>query len=201
MECLTIIKELGIGALGSIIASVVISCFLSRYEIEFESKVKCRLDIILNYVWMIRNRYGFEEDYDLIVHCAEEIQKQIIEIANHIKPLNRMNKKDIRVFYTLLYDLQRRCERICFQTIGYRGHDEIRARINRIEKEHFTNDEEFIPEIEVEWMKKIIDGDSPKYTDGIIECNSYKFKEDEIYIKKNGITKSEFQRIVKDCHE
>lgn len=201
MTCLAIAKDLAIGALGSIIASLIISCFLSHYETESEAKVRRRLDIILNYVWMIRNRYGFEVDYGLIVHCAEEIQNQIIEITEHIKPLNRIGKKDIKVFYTLLYDLQRRCERICFQTIGYRGHDEIRARISKIEKEHFKNGEEFILEIEVEWMKNIIDGYSPKYTDGIIEHNSYKIEKDETYIKKNGITKSEFQRIVKDCHE
>ena len=175
--------------------------FFSQYEIEFESKVSFRLNIIMNYVWMIRNRYDYEEDYALIVHYAEEIQKQIIEITGHIKPLNRRCKKDIKVFYTLLYDLQKRCERICFQTIEYNGHDEIRARINKIEREHFTNSEEFILEIEVEWMKNIIDGDSPKYIEVVIECNSYKLKKDETYIKRFGITKSEFQRIVKDCHE
>lgn len=202
MECLTIVKDLAIGAAGSIIASVIIVVVLSVYEFDFESKIVRRLDLLLNYVWMIRNRYSYEEDYTLTIHCAEEILRLTIEIADHIKPLNLLgNRRGEKIFYTLLYDLQRRCERICFQTVGYSGHDEITARIEKIHREQFTDGEIFIPEIEIEWMKEIIAGDSPQYMDGIIDYNSFKRENDKTIIKKNGITQSEFQRMVKAHHE
>ena len=203
MECLAILNDLIIGAFGSILASAIIVKVLSVYEFNFKSKIVRRLDLLLNYAWMIRNRYSYEEDYPFTVHCAEEIIKLTIEIADHIKPLNLCrNKTEKRIFFTLLYDLQRRCERICFQTVGYDGRDEITTRIERINREQFINGEpNFIPEIEIEWMKTIIEGVSPQYMDGIIECNSYRLEGDKIFIKKDGITQSEFQRMVKAHHE
>lgn len=202
MECLGIGKELITGVFCGIVASLSIEWMQSVYESNFKSKIIRRLDALLNYVWMMRNRYSYEDDYALTVHCAEEILKLTIDIADHMKFLNLLgNRNGKKIFCTLLYDLQRRCERICFQTVGYGGHDEIMARIERISKEQFIHGDKFIPEIETEWMKEIIAGNSPQYMDGVIECNSFRRKEDNTLIRKNGITQSEFQRMVKAHHE
>lgn len=196
-----LILNLVIGALGSILASIIIALVLQTFEFGAKEKIRMRLAVVAEYAFMIRNRYCYVSDYYETVHCAEEIMRLIREITDHVKRFNLLGKKENRkIFFTLLYDMQRRCERICFQTVGYDGEQEIQARINRIQREQFNQDEDLFLEKECNWLLEIVDGKTPQYDNDVIDIDSFCLDEgDTTYIRKKGIRLKRYQEMVEEC--
>ena len=188
------VKDVLIGTIGSIVASIVIAVFLSVYEINGKEKYRARLSMIRSYARIISIRYSYKEDYAEIIHCAEEIIRLVREIGDHVRLLNRFSKTR-KIFFTVLYDLEHRCERICFQTAGYAGEEEIEVRIAKIEKEQFSADECILCR-EVDLLGELLNGDMPDISVVIIDENSYRQPKDHEYIRQYGVTAEEFRRYV-----
>lgn len=202
--------NLFIGILGSIVASIVIALCLHIYEFGAKSKILYRIDFMMNYIWIIDNKYTYLDDYNEIVHCAEEILRMVREICDYVKPLNlryvrcicknRLNRK---MFFTVLYDIQSRCEMICFQTVGYSGQQETEERIKALSGKQiiYNEDETAILEMEAEWLKDIASGKKPVYRNDIINVNSFRMnKKDKMYIRNKGIKQCEFEKIMEGQH-
>lgn len=215
MDCSSILSNVIIGAIGSILATLII--FL--LSLVYNSKAKEQRFFDLNYiqkeVWQIENHLGFPDDFDFLMHCMEEVYKATFDISKNIYPstflLHPIKK---RIAFTLLYDLLRRCELSLFTTEGYEGKTEKQARMNNIRKILYCKENELECSIlsdQVEILKHLFSGKSIKYSfkncinskvysrcpDILIEINSFKTESHNWPIQENGISKENFDKIFK----
>lgn len=134
-------KELAIGALGSIIASFVLYLLSNLYNFNSNKQRLYNIDLALNYIYQIENKRGFPEDYDSIIHLIESLHSHVFEIHKSIYPLTMLlEQKKKKLLQTLLYDISKRCELCLFSTVGYRGQQEKEARLNNLQKIFYTKD-------------------------------------------------------------
>lgn len=190
---MNVCHDIIIGVVSSFVASLFLGVMSLCVNIRARDRVDACLSAIQQYGWIIRNKYTYINDYDEIVHSAEEILKLVREIDSSIKVFNRFRRG--KLFFTILYDIQCICERICFQTVGYDGEKELEARIKRIEDQQTitTSDgaEEFVICMEVEHLIKKVSSHELPFP---IDINSFKSGNHNHPIQKYGLTKEEFDR-------
>ena len=182
------------GVVGSILASILIGAFLILFEPNSKEKYSARVSMMQHYVWIIDNKYSFEKDYSEVMHSAEEIVRLIREIGDHVKYFNRF-RKERKLFFTVLYDLEHRCEYMCLQTVGYDNDTEIKQRIKRIKKVICDEDEyeELVLDKEVGWLQELLNGNIPPISENVLDINSFRTPNDERFIRRFGVSMEEFQ--------
>lgn len=190
------LRDIVIGAIGSVIATLIIWTLSCIWSVQSKSRVISCLKEMEQYSWMIRNRNGYLTDYTEIVHCSEQILILIRELFGSMMWLNRVRVG--KLFFTLLYDIQRRCNRICFQTIGYDNEDEIAGRMERIEKEQFylsdTHCEEMYILTEIKLLEQCYKSKYPTIPFDI-EIDSFKTGGiTDAPIQKHGITVMDYEK-------
>ena len=210
-EMKEIIANIFLGAVGSIVATIVLYLCSSVYRIGYKKKVMYYLELARNYNYQIRNYQTFVNDYDKIIPCVERMHECIFAIHDNILLLSKLYApKNKKLIQTLLYDIQRRCERAMFQTVGYHGDAEIEARLNCIQK-LFNPHKESSVEIELEVIAMLLKTKNiketatklkTKYVDlkqikEMVDCRSLKKSCSNEIIQNEGLTEAEFNEIFK----
>lgn len=205
-----IIANIFLGAVGSIVATIVLYLCSSVYRIGYKKKVMYYLELARNYNYQIRNYQTFVNDYDKIIHCVERMHECIFAIHDNILLLSKFYApKNKKLIQTLLYDIQRRCERAMFQTVGYSGDAEIEARLKCIQR-LFNEGDKSAVEIELNVVGTLLETRSIKETatklkkrhielkqiKTIVDCRSLKNSDNNEMIQNKGLTDVEFKRII-----
>ena len=169
------------------------------------------LELIRNYNYQIQNYQTYVNDYDKVIHCVERIHECVFAIHDNILLLSKFYApKNKKLLQTLLYDIQRRCERAMFQTVGYNGDAEIEARLKCIQK-LFNADNKSSVEIELKTITALLETKSIKETatklktkhvdlkqiKKIVHCRSLKKSCSNEIIQNEGLTEAEFNEIFK----
>ena len=200
-----------IGAIGSIVATIVLFLLTKAYRFEYKDRISYSLDMANNYIWQIENHLTFPDDYNIVVHCAEKLHRCLFEIHENLYPLSMWRcKRGKRLVHTLLYDAIRRCEYIFFVTVGYNGNEEKEARIRKIEKRLYASavsPENSIVKLELDIIKELIERqriqDALKTVstvdfDELIDINSFKNTGYNTVVQKSGLTRQEYVKIIEN---
>jgi hypothetical protein len=198
-----------VGAIGSIVATILLFVCTKFYRFGYKERIVYNLEMAENYVWQIENHLLFPSDYDIVVHCAEMLYKCLFEIHVNLYPLSMWrNKRGKKLIRTLLYDASRRCEYVCFVTVGYNGNEEKEARIKNIRKRLYdssVSDSGSIVKLELELIKRLINsktqdalrGMKDVNISGLVEINSFKNTGGvNAIMQKQGITRQEYEKVI-----
>ena len=213
-----IILNLIIGALGSIIASIVLYLLSRQYSFSASKQRIYNIEFALNCVYQIENMRNFPEDYESIRHSLECLHAHIFEIHKNIYPFTMFfspTKK--KLVQTILFDITRRCECSLFSTVGYDGIQEKKARLFNIQQYFYTPESEqnncSVVELSLSLVKQLFKTSifsafaeqnmlPYKFTefDNFIEVNSFK-SDDNILtrlIRDKGLTHKEYEKLIKN---
>mgnify|MGYP007101883153 CR=1 FL=1 len=215
-----IVFNLAIGALGSIIASVVLYLLSKLYNFDSTKQRLYYIDLALNYIFQIENRKDFPEDYDFVIHCVEQLHSQIFEIHKTIYPLTMFfSPKKKRLVETLLFDISRRCELCLFLTIGYDEQKEKEARLTNLQTYFYSEESKenncSIIRLAISLIKQLLRESIYKaFTkvqflpyefknyEELVEVNSFKHLEIENnYMQVCGVTKKEYKKIIEKLNQ
>ncbi|MBQ7158991.1 MAG: hypothetical protein IJS09_06180 [Treponema sp.] len=206
-----------IGAIGSVLASVILYFLSQCYAFSSKKKVAYNLEMAFYYVYQIENHRSFIDDYELIMQNIERLHKCIFEIHFSIYPFSMAFRKTKKKFIqTLLFDITRRCEGVVFSTTGYSGEQEREERLYKLEK-YFYNEESLtyncsLVRLQLSIIKLLLNGMSiykafqerniyaynARNISSIIDINSFKPDEkiiEKTLIRNNGITHKQFMRL------
>lgn len=203
-----------IGALGSIIAAIILFILSLLYNVKSISEIFYNIEIALKYAAQIENFKNFPTDYELVMHSLECLHKHIFEIHKNIYPFTMLfNKRKKQFIQTLLYNISIRCEYSMFTAVGYRDEKEKEARLEKM-KEHFCIVETdkhncSIVSLSLSLIKQLFGGKNidsvfteekiaPYNFLNIIDVNAFKFKNEKInnFIQDKGLTRYEYNKIV-----
>lgn len=218
-----ILLNIGLGAVGSIVATVVLYLCSHLYRIGYKEDFEFNLENAYIAVYQIENHHSFPNDYLLVMEQVDNLYRCAFSMYRTLSPLslwrNRASKK---LIITLLHDIIRVCERSKYITIGYEGEREQEARLKKIHKCFYKLpkfDEENISTVglQLEMIRFLIKGKSIGNTfdeisrlygenwmgnlldNGFIETNSFRVK-NSIGIKRKCFAYNELEKELKRQH-
>ena len=132
---MNIIENIIIGAVGSIVATIMLLLLSKLYNVGYKKDFRFLLDKSYNAIYQIENLHTYPDDYNLVIEqidvlhqCAYDMYKSISPLALWAQP----NSK--KMIITLLNDIISVCEVAKFTTVGFSGDDEREARLDRIKQ-------------------------------------------------------------------
>ena len=129
-----VVENILLGAMGSIVATIVLYCCSALYKIGYKEELKFHLEAAMVSVLQIENIHTYPEDYGIVVSQTDNILQHSFAMYKCIKPLSLWwNPKSKQLIITLLYEIISLCEKVKYTTVGYSGIDEREARLHRIE--------------------------------------------------------------------
>ena len=206
-----IITDIIIGVAGSIVATILLFVLKMLYVPYAKSQIAFNLNFMENLIYRIEMHLGFEEDFEIIMHCIEELYKLTFDTAKHIYPLTLFPKHKIKqIIFTLLYDLSCRCEYIL--SIVHGSEKEIEGRFYLIHKRLYNAGERLQSSMimdQVKIIKELFANQTLKAAfqsvenwkiykddyDFLINVNSFKRAQKNYTIMDRGITAEEFEKI------
>lgn len=218
-----ILLNIGLGAVGSIVATIILYLCSHLYRIGYKEDFEFNLENARMAVYQIQNHHGFPNDYLLVMEQVDNLCRCAFSMYKSLTPLSLWrNRSAKKLIITLLYDIIRVCEVSKCITVGYEGEREQEARLERIHKYFYKFkkfDEENIStvEIQLEIIQLLIKGKTIYATfdkisrmykinwfenlldDGFIEINSFKTK-DSVGIKQKCFSYEELEERLKDYY-
>jgi len=210
-----IISNIIIGAIGSIVATLLIFLLSKFYRFGCKERIFYQLEMAFNYIYQIENHHSYITDYEIVIHCAEELHKCLFSIHQNIYPFSLPFKSTAKkLIRTLLYDSSKRCEYVMFVTIGYKGNNEKEVRLQKVEERFYNanvNDENIsIVRIQLQLIKTLIEKktiyqgikeckincDINNYED-LIDINSFKTESYNKPIQIKGLSRKKYKNIIK----
>ena len=214
-----IFQNIIIGAIGSILATIILYFLSQCYSFNSKKHLEYYLETAFNYIYQIENHCSYRDDYDLIMHCTEELHKCIFEIHTNIYPFSMLfNPTRKKLIQTILFDIIRRCEIVLFSTVGYDDENEKLARLKILKKYFYTEDgsEENCSSIRLSLsiVRLLLQGKNIRKAfseknnlpydikdfENIIEINSFRVKNHSVnkyLIQRNGLTKKQYDKLIK----
>ena len=214
-----IFQNIIIGAIGSILATIILYFLSQCFSFNSKKRLEYYLEAAFNYIYQIENHCSYSDDYDLIVHCTEELHKCIFEIHANIYPFSMLfNPIKKRLIQTILFDITRRCELVLFSTVGYSDENEKLARLKNLKRYFYTEEgsEENCSSIRLSLsiVKLLLQGKKIRVAfseknnlpyeikdfKNIIEINSFKIRKNSAnnyLIQRNGLTKEQYEKLLK----
>lgn len=132
---MNIILNIFLGAIGSIVATIILYSLSQLYKFKYKARFKFNLELAKTATYQIQNQHLFPEDYTLVIGQIDVLYKCAFEMYESLYPLSLFYKPNVKkLIITLLYDIMRICEVSKFTTVGYSGLDEKEARLKQIHK-------------------------------------------------------------------
>ena len=218
-----ILLNIALGAVGSIVASVVLYLCSYLYRIGYKEDFEFDLENAYIAVYQIENLHRFPNDYLLVMEQVDNLYRCAFSMYRTLVPLSLWrNRAAKKLIITLLHDIIRVCEHSKYTIIGYEGEREQEARLEKIHKYFYKSqksDEEISSTVrlQLEIIKSLIKGKSIGNTldeisqlygknwmnsqldNGFIQINSFREK-NSVGIKRKCFAYSELEKELKRQH-
>lgn len=207
-----------IGAIGSILAAVILYILSQCYSFSSKKRVNYNNEMAFHHIYQIENHRSFFDDYSLIMQNVEKLHKCMFEIHFAIYPFTMLFRRTSKkIIQTLLFDIMRRCETVLYSTIGYTGEKEREERLYKLQR-CFYNEESLdnncsLIRLQLSFISMLMQGKNfyraffeknciaynPKEVSTMIDINSFNRKEPllDCSIQENGLTFKEFEYLLK----
>lgn len=131
----SILMNIIVGAIGSIVATIVLYLCSILYKPRYKEEFKFNLEAAKIATYQIQNQHLFPEDYGLVINQIDVLHQSVFKMYRTLYPMSMwLRKKEKKLIITLLHDVRRVCERSKFMTVGYSGETEKQARLEEIHR-------------------------------------------------------------------
>ena len=222
---MNIISNIILGAIGSILATIILYICSILYKVRYKEDFKFNLNVARSTTYQIQNQHSFPEDYGLVINQIDVIHRCAFDMYRDLYPLAFLfRRKAKKIVITLLYDIISVCEISKYTTVGYSGECEKEARLEKIHEYFYKyyelekmNCSTVIVQLDI--LENIINGINIKKSireafggladelavsdlvmDGFINVNSFKQKGD-VGIRKKSCSKTEFEELLRKYFE
>lgn len=168
MNLSNIMSNIIIGAIGSILATVLLFLGSKFYQIGYKERFQFDLESARAAVFQIENQHLFPEDYLLVITQIDVLRQCAINMYCSLSPLSMITKKKSKkLITTLLHDIIRVCEYSKYITVGYDGMREKKARLDKIHRAFYkytptSMNHSSTVKIQLDVIQNIIDGKNLK---------------------------------------
>lgn len=217
---MSIISNIILGAIGSILATIILYMCSILYKVGYKEDFKFNLNVARTATYQIQNQHRFPEDYGLVINQIDVIHRCAFNMYRDLYPLAlSFRRKEKKMIMTLLSDIIAVCEISKYTTVGYSGESEKEARLEKIHKyfyKYYELDEVNCSTVivQLDILDNIINGKSIRRSmedafgclvdkiaisdlaiDGFIHINSFR-KKNDVGIRKRSYSKIEFEKLL-----
>lgn len=130
-----IIENIILGAIGSLVATIILFLLSQLYKIGYKKDFEFSLEMAYTAIYQIENLHKYPNDYTLVISQIDCLYENAFKMYRYLSPLSLWAKpKSKKLIITLLNDIISACEVSKFTTVGFTGEDEWEARLKRIER-------------------------------------------------------------------